>query len=67
MERLLKEQNGNCWKRTLKIRDEFLDYEHQKLKWNGTRTELLEKKEREWNNHPEGPCSRTERKEFKKV
>ena len=44
LERLLKEQNGNCWKRTLKIRDAFLDYEHQKFKWNGTRTELLEER-----------------------
>ena len=34
---------------------------------NGTRTERLKKKERERNDLAEGPCSRTERNDFKKV
>ena len=36
--------------------------------WDGTEREQNDKKEeQEWNNLAEGPCSRTERNDFKKV
>jgi len=38
-----------------------------KIEMELKKNRTIGKKEREWNNHAEGPCSRTERKEFKKV
>ena len=66
LEQFVKEQNGNFWKECLKSGTSSYYQEHI-LSWEWNKNRTIEKKEQERNNLAEGPGSRTEQNNFKKV